>query len=187
MTLRRVLYTGMLSMLVTVGVGAQTSTRTTQQTGDATIAAAQMTGEVVAVEGNLLLARSRPDGALRLFEVRPERQFIIDGQPKRIQDLRPGTVLTATVVVAAIPVTERTRTTLSGTVWRTNGNYVVLTLDSGQNRAYTVPDSYRFVVNGKPATVYELRQGMKIAATKIVEEPLVELVEGSIVTGTAPK
>jgi hypothetical protein len=50
-----------------------------------------------------------------------------------------------------------------------------------------VPPSYKFMVQGKPASVSELRKGMKVSATRIVEEPKTEIETTTVVTGKAPK
>ncbi len=47
-------------------------------------------------------------------------------------------------------------------------------------------ESYRFNVDGKPASVHDLRKGMHISAQKIVEEPRTEIASDTVVTGTAP-
>ena len=148
---------------------------------------AKLTGEVVAVKGNWLLAKMEPGGRYSVFEVQPGREFMIDGQKKLIGDLQPGTVLTATVITKTTPVTVRTTSTLNGTVWYASGNHVILTLESGQNKEYQVPESYKFIVEGQPKGVGDLRQGMKVTATKIVEEPQTELSTETVITGRAPK
>jgi hypothetical protein len=147
----------------------------------------QMTGEVMWVQGDWLAARMQPDGHFSLFHVQPGREFVIDGQTRHIADVRAGTVLTATVTTRTQSVTLRTTTSLSGTVWYAQGNYVILTLQSGENKAYTVPESFKFMVEGKPASVNELKPGMKVTATKIVEEPETEFSTTTAVTGKAPK
>ena len=76
---------------------------------------------------------------------------------------------------------------LNGTVWWVQGNYVVLTLENGENHEYNVPPSFKFVVEGKPASVSELRKGMKVSATKIVEQPHTEISTQGFITGKAPK
>ena len=81
----------------------------------------------------------------------------------------------------------RTTSTLNGTVWWAQGNYVVLTLENGENKEYNVPDSFQFMVEGKPASVHDLKKGMKVTATKIVEEPRTEMSTDTVITGTAPK
>jgi hypothetical protein len=72
-------------------------------------------------------------------------------------------------------------------VWYAQGNYVVLTLENGENKEYKVPESFRFNVEGKPASVHELKKGMKVTATKIVEEPQTEISSETAITGKAPK
>jgi len=46
-------------------------------------------------------------------------------------------------------------------------------------------DNIRFMVEGRPATVYELRKGMVVSAEKIVEEPDVEITTDTAVVGNA--
>ena len=98
-----------------------------------------MTGEVVFVSGNWLLCKMQPLGNYTLFDVQPGREFIIDGQTRHIGDLKPGTVLTGTIVTSTTPVTMRTTSTLEGTVLWAQNNYVVLRLDSGEVKEYKVP------------------------------------------------
>jgi hypothetical protein len=76
---------------------------------------------------------------------------------------------------------------MTGEVVWVQANYVVLTPENGENKEYTVSDSYRFVVEGNPASVHDLRQGMKVTARKIVEEPQTEITVNTVITGKAPK
>ena len=122
-----------------------------------------------------------------VFNVQPGREFVIDGQTQHIGDLKPGTMLTATVTTKNQSVTVRTTSALNGTVWWVQGNYVILTLENGENKEYTVPESFKFMVEGKPASVSELKTGMKVSATKIVEEPQTEISSKTVITGKAPK
>jgi hypothetical protein len=183
MTLRLVFVIGVAITAMAAGLQAQTTT----PSGAAQVTTEQMTGEVMLVEGNLLLAKMQPSGTYRVFNVQPRRQFIIDGRAKLIGDLKPGTVLNATVTTTTQPVTVRTTTVTNGTVWYVSGNYVILTLANGENRDYKVPESFRFTVEGKPASVSDLRKGMKVSATRIVEEPRTEMSTQAAVTGKAPK
>ena len=50
-----------------------------------------------------------------------------------------------------------------------------------------VPPSFRFVVEGKPASVSELRKGMKVSGEKVVEEPRTEIATKTVITGKAPQ
>ena len=187
MTTRHFTMMGVAVMALAAGLQAQT-TQTTTKTTDATqFSTTQLRGDVVMTEGNLLLVRLTPSGEYRYFNVQPGRQFLIDGKPRLIGDLRPGTSLLAMVNTRTESVTVRTTTVLNGTVWYASGNYVILTLENGENREYNVPESYRFSVEGKPASVRELRKGMKVSATKIVAEPRTEISSETVVTGTAPR
>ncbi len=178
-----------MALVATTGtIRAQTKTTTESTKGAAdVVSSASMTGVVDWVQGDTLVARMRPQGDYKVFLVQPGREFVIDGQTKHIADLKPGTVLTATVTTTTRPVTVRTTSVLNGTVWWVQGNYVILTLENGENHEYQVPASFKFTVEGKPASVSELRKGMKVSATKIVEEPHSELATTTVIKGTAPK
>jgi hypothetical protein len=187
MTRSSVLMTG-LALLVTAGVlQAQITKETETLKGAAQVTTEQMTGEVAWIQGNTLVAKMLPHGDYSVFNVTPGRVFMIDGQTRHIGDLKLGTVLTATVTTTTQPVTVRTTSNLTGKVWWVQGNYVVLTLANGENKEYNVPDSFRFVVEGKPASVSELKQGMNVSATKIVEVPHTEMLEKTVITGKSPK
>ena len=139
------------------------------------------------IDGNLLVARLLPSGLYRVFDVQPGRQFVIDGQTRLIGDVKLGTILTATVTTTTQSMTVRTATVTNGTVFWVQGNYVVLSLANGDNRGYTVPESFRFIVEGKPASVSDLKRGMRVSATKIVEEPRTEISTKTVITGKSPK
>ena len=168
------------------GLGAQTTT-TTKEAGTPDTTTEKFTGEVVMVDNSTLLARMQPSGQYRMFNIQPGQQFIIDGKSKSLTDLTPGTLLTATATTTTQPITVRTTTVTNGTVWWVQGNYVVLSLENGTTREYTVPDSFTFTSEGKPATVKDLRKGMRVSATKIVAEPTAQISKEIAITGTGPK
>ena len=153
--------------------------------GTPSVTTEQLHGTVVYVNGNDLLVRMS-SGDMREFYVPPSRKFIVDGKELTVKQLKPGTELTATVTTTTTPVTDRTTTIGSGKVWWVSGNTVVVTLPNNENRMYKVDESYRFNVDGKPASVHDLRKGMHISAQKIVEEPRTEIASDTVVTGTAP-
>jgi hypothetical protein len=62
-----------------------------------------------------------------------------------------------------------------------------VTLEGGDNKQYEVPDGFKFNVDGKQLAAMELRSGMKLTGTKIVEEPLTVISQDVVVTGVAPK
>ena len=174
-------------VLLLAGTAAAQNTSKAIESGTAQFTVAQVSGEVVMVDGNYLLVKIRPIGVQRWFSVRPDRQFIIDGQPKTISQLTPGTVLTATAVTKTLPVTVRTTTITNGTVLNVSGRNLSVRLENGERRSYTVPDSFRFNVDGKSVSVYQLQKGMSVTATKIVSEPESEISTLTVVTGKAPK
>jgi hypothetical protein len=145
----------------------------------------QLHGMVLYVEGNDLVVRMS-NGRIREFKVPASRKFLVNGREINADQLKPKTQLVATITTTSTPVTERTRTIGSGKVWWLSGNTVILTLPNGENHTYTVNDSYRFVVDGKPTSVHDLRKGMTVSAEKIVEEPVTEITSDITVTGTAP-
>jgi hypothetical protein len=186
MTSRRGIMICVAVTAMAAGLGAQTST-TTKEAGKTEVTTEQITGEVVLVDKNILLARMQPSGQYRMFNIQPTQQFMIDGKSKRLNDLTPGTFLTATAITTRQPITVRTATLTNGTVWYVQGNYVIITLDNGQQREYTVPDGFMFTAEGKPATVKDLRKGMKVSATKIVAAPTSEISKEIVITGKGPK
>ena len=177
----------LFAVATATGLQAQTSTQAKKPEAGIQVTTSQVTGEVMWVDGNDLLVKLQPSGLYEFFVVQPGRKFIIDGQTKLIGDLKIGTVLTATVITKTQPITVRTTTVTNGTVMHVQGNLVIVRLENGDVRDYLVPASYKFVVEGKPASVQELRQGMKVSASRIVEEPTTEMSEQVQVTGKAPK
>jgi hypothetical protein len=153
--------------------------------GAAEVTKEHLTATVVQVEGQTLLVRTST-GEMREFQVPKSRKFQIDGKQLSVNQLKPGTELTATVTTTKTPVTARTTTIGSGTVWWVAGNQVIVTLPNHENKLYTVEDSYRFIVDGQQATVHDLKPGMKISAQRIVEEPRTEITSDTVVTGHAP-
>src|SRR3954453_21341300 len=164
---------------------AMPKTTSEQMRGESSVKSEQLSGTVVAVEGNDLLVRMS-SGGFRTFNVPESRKFTIDGQDVSVHDLKPGTRLTATVTTTTTPVTERTTTVGTGKVWYVSGNTVILTLPNNENKMYKVKEDYKFNVHGQPASVHDLRKGMVISAEKIVEEPRTEVAANTTVTGHAP-
>jgi hypothetical protein len=112
---------------------------------------------------------------------------MIDGKSVTLKELQPGTKLTATTTTTTTPVTERTTTIGSGKVWYVSGNTVIVTLPDKENHVYTVDDNFKFTVNGRAAGVHDLRKGMTVSAQRIVEEPITQVAQNTVVTGQAAK
>jgi hypothetical protein len=176
-------------MVLMTGVAQQQMPVTTKEsiTSKASITTEQLHGTVEYVAGNHLVVRMT-NGNIREFNVPESRKFTIDGQDLTVHDLKPGTKLSATVTTTTTPVTDRTTTVGTGTVFWVAGKTVIITLPNGENRTYKVEDNFKFSVEGnKTANVYDLRKGMKISAQRIVEEPRTEIVSNTVVTGQAPR
>lgn len=171
--------------LAAMSVWAQpTTTKSTSKTG-ATTATSQLQGRVLAVDGNHLIVKMST-GEIRHIVAPEGKKVLIDGKEVAAKDLQVGTTLKAAITTTTTSLVDRTVTVGSGKVWFVSGNNVILTLPNGENRQYKVKDDYKFMVEGKPATVFELRKGMRVSAEKIVEEPRTEVSWNSVITGEAP-
>ena len=107
MTRSHILMTGLV-LLVTAGVlQAQVTKETEALKGAAQVTTEQMTGEVSWIQGNTLVAKMLPHDFYSVFNVKPGREFVIDGQTKHIADLKVGTVLTAPSPATTCGVPER--------------------------------------------------------------------------------
>jgi RNase P/RNase MRP subunit p29 len=176
-----------LTILGCLAVTAAAQTSTTERiAGSASHSTTHLSGVVVTAEGNTLVAKM-PNGELRTFNVKESTKFVIDGRETAVRDLKPGTSLSATMITTTTPITERTTSSLTGTVWYVAGNTVILTLPDGTNKMYKAQPHFKFTVDGREAEVSDLRKGMRIAAKKIVEEPVSEVASNTTVTGSAPK
>jgi hypothetical protein len=157
--------------------------------GQTTTKTLKLSGTVVSVEGNTLIVKMS-NGDVRVFTPPPDRKFIIDGKELTLSDLVPGTHLNATVTETTTSVVDRTIDTLQGQVLYAAGPTVVLKLASGETKKYYVKHDMpvKFMNEyGKEITVFDLRKGMNITATKITEAPRDEIATNTDVTGTAPK
>ena len=151
------------------------------------VSTTQLKGEVAYLQGDYLIAKMLPSGTYRLFVLRPGKTATIDGVVMPLNKAPIGTVLTADVTVTETPVTDRTISTLKGKVWVAAPTSVILTLENGENKQYDVPAGMRFDVDGKKLEAMELRQGMNLTATKVVESPRTEITTDNVVTGVGPK
>jgi hypothetical protein len=186
-TLWATVCTSLLFAAIVSGLALAQQTTAERVRGPATFSTSQVKGEVVLVEGNDLLVKLST-GDLKTFHVPETRKFHIDGRELSVHDLQPGTTLTATVKTTTTPVTVRTKSRLSGRVWFVAAPTVILTLPDGQNKQYVVKqeDNVRFTIEGRPATVFDLRKGMTVSAEKIVEAPSPEIASTPTVVGHAP-
>jgi hypothetical protein len=170
-----------------VSASAQATQATQAVPGAAKVTTSQLKGEVAFIQGDYLIAKMLPSGTYRLFQLRPGKTATIDGVEMPLNKAPVGTVLTANVTVTETPITDRTVTTLKGKVWVAGPTSVILTLENGENKQYDVPPGMMFDVDGKKVEAMELRPGMNLTATKIVESPRTDITMDNVVTGVGPK
>jgi hypothetical protein len=128
-----------------------------------------------------------PSGENRVFNIAPGKKFLIDGQEKTLDQLKPGTVLTADVTTTETPLADRTTTVTKGKVLYSNPNSLILELPNGETKQYAITPGFRVDVGGEKMTATQLRRGMEVTGTKVVEQPINSISETAVVTGTAPK
>ena len=182
-----VLGAGLLAAGLTASLSAQTTqTKETVAAGAPKVTTVETKGEVVVTGPNWLIAKNAA-GDYKIYSVKTGRTFTIDGAPKTLAQLQPGTMLSAKVTTTETPLVTRTTKITQGKVFWSSPKSIIVTLENGENKQYEVPLDFKFDVDGKQLSAMELRPGMKLTATKIVEEPHSEFVENIAVTGTAPK
>jgi hypothetical protein len=183
----RVLFVGAAALSLATSVAAQTAqSKETVPGGPATVKTKEVTGELVAKGSDWLIAKD-PAGNYKLYNVQPGRKAIVDGVPKTLAELQVGTFLKSTATTTETPVIKRTTTITQGTVFWASPKSIIVTLEGGENKQYEVPAGFKFTVDGKQLEAMELRSGMKLTGTKIVEEPMTVITQDVIVTGTAPR
>jgi hypothetical protein len=177
---------GVVALCLAASAPAQTSQTKETVLAGTTVKAVQVKGELVAKGSNWLIAKDSA-GAYKFYTVQPGRKAIIDGVPKTLDQLQLGTMLTSTATITEKSLVNRTTTITNGTVYWASPKSIIVTLDNNENKQYAVPDGFQFDVDGKKLSAMELRPGMKLKGTKIVEEPVSMITQDVVVTGTAPK
>jgi hypothetical protein len=175
-----------LSLAVTANAMQDTTTKTVNPNGQATVSTEVRSGEVVYVAGNELVVKLE-DGSLKHFTVPENVTVNVDGKDLTVDQLKPGMKLTKTITTTTEPKLVTTVRTIKGKVWHANPpDSVILTLDDNTNKQYKVPKGQKFETSSGPRDVFALRKGMVITATVIKETPVVTQTEASNVTGSAP-
>jgi RNase P/RNase MRP subunit p29 len=176
-----------LCLAFTTGVHAQVKTKTSTTAGQPTTEVQVERGEVVRVDGNDLMVKME-DGSIRHFNNVPESSRVtVQGKQLSIHDLKPGMKLERTITTSTTPETITTVKTVTGTVWHVSPpDSVILRLEDGTNQKFNIPKGQKFTVNGEQTDAWGLKKGMKISATKVVEEPQTTVEEQRQVTGTMP-
>jgi len=181
------LMVGAVSLAFALSMSAQVKTETSTSSGQATHDVTIERGEVVHVSGNDLVVKME-DGTIRHFPNVPESARIdVGGQQLGIHDLKAGMKLERTITKTTTPQTITTVQTVTGKVWHVSPpNTVILTLEDGTNQQFKIPAGQKFNIDGQETDAFGLKKGMKISATKVVEEPVTVASEHRRVTGTMP-
>ncbi len=168
----RVLLLGLICALA-IGVWAQT------------VETKVAKGTVVYVSGNDLVVKGEK-GEVRHFIVPDSQKFTVDGKEVTVHELKPGTVLTATVTMTSTPNTVKTVKTGTGTVFFVSPPYLTVTLPTGENKRVRVPQGQKFTVDGEEKTVFDLRKGMKLSWTMVRTTPEIDVTRDVKISGKTP-
>jgi len=170
-----------------LSMSAQVKTATDTTSGQASHEVTVERGEVVFVQGNDLLVKME-DGTIRHVPNVPESARVnVDGRELGIHDLKPGMKLQRTITTTTIPQTVTTVKTVTGKVWHISPpSTVILTLEDGSNQQFKIPKDQKFMVDGQQVDAWGLKKGMKVSATKIVEEPVTVVEHERQLTGSMP-
>jgi hypothetical protein len=182
-----VLAVGAVCLSFALSMSAQVKTETTTTSGQAVREATVERAEVVLVNGNDLVVKME-DGTIRHFPNVPESaRATVDGQELGVHELKPGMKLQRTIVVSTTPQTITTVQTVQGKVWHISPpNTVILTLEDGTNQQFKIPKGQKFMVDGQQTDAWGLKKGMKVSATKIVEEPQTLIDQKTKISGSMP-
>lgn len=176
-----------ICLWVVLSASAQVQTSKTSTTGQPTKEVTVDRGEVLLVQGNDLVVKME-DGSIRHFPNVPESARVtVEGKELGIHDLKPGMKLERTITTTSTPRTITTVKTVKGKIWNVNPpKTVTLTLDDGTHQTFKIPNGQKFNVDGRMVDAFQLRKGMIISATKVVEAPETEVSQERKVTGTMP-
>jgi hypothetical protein len=128
------------------------------------------------------------DGTMRNFEHVPESTtFMVDGKPVNIHSAKVGMKLEKQVVTTTTPRVITTVQTVTGKVWSVQPpNWVILTMENGENQKFNIPKDQKFTVDGKVTDAFGLKKGMVVNAQKVVEVPETVVAQEFKRTGKMP-
>jgi LPXTG-motif cell wall-anchored protein len=178
---------GTVCVAFTTCATAQVQTETNTTAGQATKQVKVEHATVEYVSGNDLVVKM-DDGTIRHIANVPESARIsVDGKELGIHDLKPGMTLQRTITTTTTPKVITTTQSVTGKVFHVQPpNSVILTLDDGTNQAFKIPKGQKFNVDGQMTDAFGLKKGMKVSATKVVEEPITQVEQARKLTGQMP-
>src|SRR6516164_3068448 len=167
------LMVGVFLLFSAARLNAQVQTDTQTASGQATKTVQVERGEVVMVSGNDLIVKME-DGTIRHIANIPESARVtVNGQSLGIHDLKPGMKLERTITTTTTPKIITTTKSVTGTVVQvTPPLAVTLRLEDNSVQRFNIPSGQRFNIDGQNLDAFGLKPGMKISATKVVEEPV---------------
>lgn len=170
-----------------LGISAQVQTQTSTASHTPAVQTTVERAVVEYVSGNDLIVKME-DGTIRHIPNVPESaRVLVDGKELGIHDLKVGMKLQRTVTTTSTPKTITTVQSVTGKVFHVNPPVsVILTLEDGTNQQFKIPKGQKFNVNGEMVDAWGLKKGMQITATKVVEEPVVEISQQKALTGSMP-
>ena len=182
-----VVLTAAVACALALRTDAQVQTQSTTTTHQPTVETTVARGEVVYVNGNELVVKME-DGTLRHFaNVPDDARAIVDGKEIGIHDVKVGMKLEKTITTTSTPKTIKTVQTVTGKVWQVSPpNSVTLTLADGTNQRFNIPKDQKFNINGQMMDAWGLKKGMNVSATRVVEEPVIQVERETRLTGSMP-
>lgn len=182
-----VLGVGVVCLTFAMNGRAQVQTETSTTAGQATKVVQVEHGQVVYVKGNELVVKMQ-DGTYRHFTNVPDSaRVLVNGQELGIHDLKVGMTLQKTITTTTTPKVITTTQSVTGTVWHVSPpNSVILRLADNTNQSFKIPKNQKFEVDGQMVDAFGLKKGMKVTATKVVEEPITQVQEHAKLTGQMP-
>lgn len=125
--------------------------------------------EIVHVSGNTVVFTL--DGKVQQRVMPPDFKIDVGGQMVPLSALKPGqkVMVERTTTTTVLPP-EKVVTVRNGEVVKVVGNTLIYN-EGGQNKQVQPPRDFKFMVEGKPVGIAELRPGMKLTATVVTETP----------------
>jgi len=136
-------------------------------------------GTVVSVGENFLVVKLA-DGTIKGFDVPAGFMFDQGGTQVPLSALQLGQVITATITTSE-PLTEHVEEMKAGTVVKVvHPRDLIVKLADGTYHRFVVPTGYRFDVDGKKLSVFQLQPGMKLSATIVSEKEIRTMTEAEV-------
>jgi LPXTG-motif cell wall-anchored protein len=141
-------------------------------------------GTVVSHFGDQLVVRLA-SGEEKEITVPAGYKFTVDGRELGLNELTPGTELTAVIKTTKTPITVKTTRIENGEVMKVSGSHLWVKTN-GQIKNFTVPSDFRFQVDGKEVGINDLRPGYKLTAEIVTTSEKTETARDIKIAGSTP-